>query len=162
MGWSVMGGAARRAQNECRPRLLRKMHAGDFSNFLPLALFSFCSSIWFKNIPGSMRRRAFKCLFRQHFHPYPRSKAEPRLWPNCGFCYLGIQNGRKPCRPIFLSALPHLIATCRMVVLPATHSMRLSRQRKLRSQPRSVLSSRCWHALTPVSRKRREANKSFW
>ncbi len=96
------------------------MHAGGYSNFYPLALFSFCSRMRFENIPGisttySMRRRALKCLFRQDFHPYLRPKAEPRLWPNCGFCYLGIQNGRRPYKTSFLSALPHLIATCRMV-----------------------------------------------
>jgi hypothetical protein len=119
-----------------------RLAAGRF--FLPLALFSFCSSIRLKNIPGisirfSMRRRAVKCLFHQYFRLYPQAKAEPPLWPNCAFCSLRIQTGPKPCIPGCLSALPHLITTCRMAVSFPARFMRLSRQRKLRSQPLSVL-----------------------
>jgi len=132
-------------RNRCRPRPGERCPHAGLSNFLSLALFSFCSSIKFKNIPRisprySMRRRAVKCLFHLHFRLRSWSKAEPPLWPNCVFCCLGIRGGRKLCPPSFLSALSHLIATCRMAALPAAHSMRSSRQRKRRSQPLAVLS----------------------
>ena len=100
--------------------------------------------------PHYSMRRSLKCLFCQHFRLRLRSKAEPPLWPNCAFYCLAIQDGPKPLMPSFLSVLLHLIATCRMAGSPAAHSMRSSRQRKRRSQPLSVLSSRCWHDLFPL------------
>ena len=139
------GGLGVVPRNKCRPRPENDARMRGFRTFLPLALFSFCSNIEARNIPGiltrySMQRRAVKCLFRLHFRLRPRSQAEPPLWPNCAFCCLSIRDGLKPCMPRFLSALPHLIATCRTAVLPAAHSTRSSRQRKRRFQPLAVLS----------------------
>ena len=138
-----------RNRNKCQPKTAKdapKMRPwGALSNFSLLLCSLFVLMSNSGNIPGilarySMRRKAVKCLFRQHFPLYPRSKAEPPLWPNYTFCCLRIQGGPKPCMPSLLSILPHLIATCRMAALPAAHSMRLSRQRKRHSQPLSVFS----------------------
>src|SRR5262249_12545359 len=119
----------------------------------PLALFSFCSSIRLKNIPGISTlyfpaRKAVKWLAQQHFLlPLPRRQAVARLWPHCviGSCAkaAGLRMRRRDC----LSASAHLIPTCPMAVSAAPRCMRSFRRRKLHSRLPSALRRLCWLAL---------------